>query len=85
MKILIVAVLVSILTGCAFLPYQYNENLSPEENAYYHQLHIENAHRAGASLRQYSNDMQRNERLRRQQSGGGARQCRWIGENWTCY
>ena len=75
-------IVVLLLSGCAFLPYQYNNNLSPSENAHYRQLHIENAQRAGAAMRQWSHNQQQLEQQKYQNNGNT--QCRWGGEVWSC-
>jgi len=90
MKILIGLLLAVTLTGCALLPYEYNENLSPEENAYYHQRHIENGQRvfenverSSQAMIDWSERLQRNDRLRIQGSGNSSR-CREVGQFWQC-
>ena len=63
-----------LLGGCAFLPYQYNENLTAEENAYYANEHAKNAQRAGAAMREWSYNQQSLE-IQRQRGGGTTTRC----------
>ena len=80
MKKLILLIL--LLGGCALLPYQYNENLSASENAYYHELHNENARRALRGIEQAGHNAQawsfRQQQLdiERTRGSGNTRTCR---------
>jgi hypothetical protein len=61
MKIALALFVILILSGCGLMPYQYNNSLSPSENAHYRQKHIENQQRAGQALMQYSDQLKRQE------------------------